>query len=105
MDAKPALIAAGIVAVGIAGYFANEWRVCNNLRADYRSFAIGLMADGQMRSVIQSPEFDKMMKQKTDTAIQEAADTLFELGERCGKSAATQAQADAQALVLGVDKF
>jgi hypothetical protein len=104
MPAKTGLIVAGIaatLALGTGGYFANEWRVCSSLKADFLAFAQGSLADQQMKTAVNRPEFDKFIKQKTDAAVMKAGQTLFDLQERCGDRAATEAQVEAQELVLG----
>ena len=97
-----AISIAGLLALGTGGYFANEWRVCRDLKDNYHNFAIGLMADQNLRSSVNSPELDKLLDAKTDRAVEQAALTLVELGDRCGQQAAGNAQARAQALILGI---
>ncbi|MCX9146576.1 hypothetical protein [Erythrobacter sp. WG] len=102
--AKPGIIAAGVasvLAVGTAGYFANEWRVCRSLKADYLAFAQGSLADQQLKNAVDRPEFDRFIAEKTDTAVMEAGQTLFDLETRCGKRAAVDAQVEALELILG----
>ncbi|WP_296717751.1 hypothetical protein [Erythrobacter sp.] len=105
MAGKAGMIAAGIagaLAIGTGGYFANEWRVCSNLKQDYRAFAIGLLADQHISTAASSSELRQMMQQKADVEVDQAGRTLYELSNRCGPSAAAQAHADAQAMVLGI---
>ncbi len=105
MARKAGLIAAGAaaaLALGIAGYFANEWRACSSLKADYLAFAKGTLADQQLKSSVNRPEFDKFIKQKTDAAVMKAGQTLFDLKSRCGDREATEAEVEAQQLVLGL---
>lgn len=99
---KAALSMAGIILAGIALYFANEWRACRALAQDYRNFAIGVMADQNLRATVGTPELDRLLDRKGDLAVARAGQTLFELGDRCGQRAADNAQAEAQAMILGI---
>lgn len=100
LPAKPALIAAGALALGTGGYFANEWRVCSGLRDEYRTFAMETLANERLKSAAQSPAFDKMIEKETDAAVMRAGQALYDLQHRCGKKEAVKAQLEATELVL-----
>lgn len=55
MAAKPALIAVGAVgalALGTAGYFANEWRVCSGLEEDVVDAAYSMRSGARMDATL-----------------------------------------------------
>jgi hypothetical protein len=105
---KLALIAVGIVgtlAMGTAGYFANEWRVCQALHDDYITSTKAMMADLQLKSAARHPAVDKLVDLRNDQRVETGGQTLFDLEQRCGDKASADAQIEAQQMVLGTGPY
>lgn len=103
MAVKVGLIIAGIAGaatLGTGGYLANEWRVCRSLHHDYVTFAKATLADQQLKSAVNKPEFDEFIKRQQDSRVMRAGQTLFDLKERCGETSMIDAQLEAQEAIF-----
>lgn len=97
MAAKPALIAAavaGTLALGTAGYFANEWRVCRGLEDDFLATIGGYTANVQSSALAAAVgtgvDRDKQ-KELQDLSLRVQRMQLTYIYDRCGKAAGKRA--------------
>jgi saccharopine dehydrogenase-like NADP-dependent oxidoreductase len=100
--AKPALIAVGIVGVLVlatGGYFANEWRVCRDLEADYLEEMTALGSNLQGVSVMGDLIDSKRVGDRVSLNLEKANRLYSRVGSQCGMSRAAEMQKRGIALV------
>ncbi len=98
MAAKPALIAAGIagaLTLGIAGYFANEWRVCSGLERDFLDRSVAIATNLNSAKSAASAETRDRQERRVFELLEPANRVFFQMKERCGEPAAKAAMSRA----------
>lgn len=104
MPAKPALIAvsiAGTLALGTAGYFANEWRVCRALEAEFLGTIERQSSDRETRALMGAAGIETKVDQEEQRAHQDLELQLQRIMHeriysRCGTAAGEAASAKAK---------
>jgi hypothetical protein len=92
---------AGTAALGTAGYFANEWRVCTGLEEDYLNSVSSLKGNIAMKSFMQDPDGIKAIENVDAIEMRRIEQTLASLHQQCGKRSANSAVRKGQELLLG----
>ena len=101
MAARPSVIAASIVgalALGTAGYFANEWRVCRSLEDEYISSIESYTSDKKTRALmgaigVRDDRDPKRKKELDDLTVDLQVRALNRIYDRCGMKAGQAASA------------
>jgi hypothetical protein len=93
----------GALALGTAGYFANEWRVCSNMQDDFLRAIEGFTGNveaGALAGAIGVDIDQKRQKELRDMSLSLQEMQLTAIYERCGddagRSAAAMASDDLQ---------
>lgn len=97
--AKFALIAAGIAAVGVGGFFANEEFACRAMADEYLEETAAIATNLQSRRVYDSPVVDDDVDQRNARAMEKANRIFIRIRQRCGVSAADSAQRQAEEII------
>jgi hypothetical protein len=94
MIAKVALAGTALIFLGTGGYFANEWRVCNGLEADFLRTIEGYTANveaGALAGTI-GVEFDEEERKRLqEMSLEVQQMQLTYIYERCGDQAGRDA--------------
>lgn len=98
---KPAQIGLGIaalLALGTAGYFANEWRVCSGLEDDYLSSVESYTSNKKSRALmgavgVRDESDPKQKKELEDLTVDLQMRALSHIYDRCGMEAGQAASA------------
>lgn len=91
--AKAGMIAGGItvaLALGTAGYFANEWRVCRNMEDDFLTAVDGYSANveaGALAGAAGVAVDRQQQKTLRETSLRLQQLQLSRIYERCGEDA------------------
>lgn len=95
MPAKPAQIAAGIagaLALATAGYFANEWRICRGLEADYLEEAAAVGTDLQSGEAMRGLIDEKPLGNRIAAGMGKANRIYVRIISECGDERALATQ-------------
>jgi hypothetical protein len=99
---KIALALIGVLVLGVAGYFGNEYRACSALEDDYLNAIADMRGNIAIRSLVSDPELDKNLDQLDDLAMKRLEASLMGLHDRCGKQSADNAHRKGQDMLLGI---
>lgn len=95
MAARPALIAAsvaGTVALGTAGYFANEWRACRMLEAGFLEETIAIGTDLQSADAMHTSINEEQVGDRVAASVEKANRLYSRIRSRCGEETAAAVQ-------------
>lgn len=101
---RPAAIALTVLAIGAlgtAGYFANEWRVCTNLENDYLNSMAGIRGHATIKQVLADQRLLDAMKVQEEAQWKTAEAALLGLHGRCGERSAETAHRKGQDVLMG----
>lgn len=101
----PTLIAAGIagaLALGTGGYYANEWRTCRVLEADYMEEAAAIGTDLQSGAAMRDLVEEKQIGNRVATAMEKASRIYSRIRSKCGDEEAAEVQRKGLALVESI---
>lgn len=96
------LIAIGVVALGAAGYFGNEYRACAALEEDYLNAIDDMRGNIAIRSFSSNPDLMATLERRDELAEQQLEVSLSGLYDRCGERAADNATRKGQDMLLAL---
>lgn len=99
---KVFLIVLGVLVLGVAGYFGNEYRACSALENDYLNAVAEMRGNIAIRSFASDPDLLDMLEKSDDLAIQQVEKAMEGLYSRCGESAGQTAFRKGQDMLLGI---
>lgn len=97
-----AALAAGTVALATAGYFANEWRVCRALQADYLEEATAIGTNLQAGDAMQGLVDEELLGTRVAESMETANRTYWRIRTRCGDEKALSVQQKGLDLIEGM---
>ncbi|MDP2131914.1 MAG: hypothetical protein U0975_09745 [Erythrobacter sp.] len=108
MSARTAAIAAasiaGLLALGTAGYFANEWRVCSSLEENYLDTIYSIRSSVRTDMTISTLGIDlpgDPLKEARELQFNIMERQLSGIYDRCGSQAGKQASRKSEDILWG----
>ena len=98
--AKAALIMAGLTAVGVGGYFGNQYLTCQGLEADYLNSVSKLKSYTLTMGLLQDKPAVSGLKSIPELEMKKLELTAFGLREQCGGQAADAAMRKGTEILL-----
>lgn len=101
---RAAITSAGVIALVAAGYFANEWRVCNGLEADYLEEMTALGTNMQTGAAMEDMAEVAVVGERIALGAEDANRIYFRVKSRCGADRAYQMQREGLAVIEDLRK-
>jgi hypothetical protein len=103
-SSRLAVASAGVIALGAGGYFANEWRVCSGLEADYLEEMTALGTNLQAGAAMEDMTETSGIADRIALGAEDANRIYFRIKSRCGADRADQMQREGLAIIEGIRK-
>lgn len=101
---RAAITSAGVIALVAAGYFANEWRVCNRLEADYLEEMTALGTNMQTGAAMEDMAEVAVVGERIALGAEDANRIYSRVKSRCGADRADQMQREGLAVIEDIRK-